>query len=261
MLQTAVLASGSKGNCILVRTAQTTILIDAGISVKRIFAALQALNLNYENISAVVVSHEHSDHISSIGAVSRTLKIPIYITKATLTSCRNRLGNTYDRLAFFRIGESFKIRDIVIHPFYSSHDAIESCNFVFSADMYPDTKLALVTDVGFATNLLINRLQNCSTLILESNHDEKMLLDGPYDWHLKQRIRSIQGHLSNVQAVGVVSQIMHPGLRNLVLAHLSEVNNHPELALQTMKKYLEMIKSDTRLYLSDQYSHTELINV
>ena len=261
MFQTAVLASGSKGNCVVVRSDATALLVDAGISAKRIWFALEQLNIDKHSLQAVLLSHEHGDHISSAGAVSRILKIPLYLTRDTYQACRHRLGNLYDRLEFISAGESFTIGDLVIHPFTSPHDAVDSCNFTIYPQLQPDRKLAIATDVGYQSRLLTTHLCNCSTLILESNHDQKMLLEGPYEWHLKQRIMSNHGHLSNLEAVGVISQVMHAGLKNLILAHLSEVNNLPDLAEKTMLEFLQSINSEVRLLVADQYQHTCLIDI
>ncbi len=261
MFQTSVLASGSKGNALLVRSEATSVLLDAGVAAKTIFAALEALRIERHSLQAVIVSHEHSDHVRSVGAISRLLKIPLYINYETYCQCSHRLGRLPVAVQFFETGSSFRIRDLVIHPFSSSHDAADSCNFTFLREGAEDRKLGIATDLGYPTAMAVNKLKHCSTLILESNHDERMLLEGPYPWELKQRIKSINGHLSNLQAVGVVSQVMHHGLRNLVLAHLSETNNDPDLAYQTMLAYLTSIRSDTRLFVAEQHHHTPLLDV
>jgi phosphoribosyl 1,2-cyclic phosphodiesterase len=261
VFQTAVLASGSKGNCVLVQTAQTAVLVDAGIAAKRIWDALEKLKVDKNKLEGILISHEHGDHIYGAGAVSRYLKIPIYLTRDTYMACRHRLGNLRDRIVFITAGESFKIRDLHVHPFSSPHDAIDSCNFTLAHADYPDRKLAVATDVGYQSRLLTTHLSNCSTLILESNHDLKMLKEGPYDWNLKQRILSNHGHLSNLDAVGVISQVMHSGLKNLILAHLSEVNNLPDLAEKTMLEFLQSINSDVKLIVAHQHVHTPLIDI
>ncbi len=261
MFQTAVLASGSKGNCVLVASDETALLVDVGISAKRIWAALDNLSFDKNRLQGILISHEHGDHISGAGAVSRLLKIPLYLTRDTYFACKHRLGNLHDRIVFIRAGESFAIGDLVIHPFASPHDAVDSCNFTIHLMNEPDRKLAIATDVGYQSRLLTTHLCNCSTLILESNHDQKMLLEGPYEWHLKQRIMSNHGHLSNLDAVGVISQVMHNGLKNLILAHLSEVNNLPDLAEQTMLEFLHSINSEVTLLVADQYRHTILIDI
>jgi phosphoribosyl 1,2-cyclic phosphodiesterase len=261
MFRTAVIASGSKGNCVLVTSDETAVLVDVGIAARRVWSALENLRFDRNRIAGILVSHEHGDHISGVGAVSRSLHVPVYITRDTYMACRHRLGNLHDRLVFITAGETFTLGDMVIHPFSSPHDAVDSCNFTISGAAFPERKLAIATDVGYQSRLLTTHLANCTTLILESNHDLQMLKDGPYDWNLKQRILSNHGHLSNLDAVGVISQVIHSGLKNLILAHLSEVNNLPDLAEQTMRSFLCSVNSDTRLLVADQYTHTDFIDI
>lgn len=259
--QTLIIASGSKGNCLVVQTENTALLLDAGVSMRRIQDSMTAQGMAFDKLSAVIVSHEHSDHTRSVGAISRKLRIPIFINRSTLGSCEWKLGRVDDRIEFFNTGTAFQIGDIIVEAFASSHDAADSCNFVFYPEFEPTRRLGVATDLGYPTQLSVVKLSNATTLVLESNHDEVMLMEGPYDWHLKQRIRSSQGHLSNLQAVGLVSSLMHPGLKTLILAHLSEVNNHPELARSTMSSYLQSIRSEVRLIVAEQDRATELIDV
>jgi len=261
MFQTAVLASGSKGNSVLVRSNSTAILIDAGISVRQILSSLHVLGMDGSQIKAVVISHEHSDHIRSAGAVSRTLHIPLYFTSNTLEVCAHKLGNIRGRFEFFEAGSTFEIGNLQIHPFSSSHDATDSCNFYVRCLDKEDRKLGLATDLGKFSRLTTRHLAEATTLILESNHDLKMLMEGPYDWHLKQRVKSSHGHLSNDQAVELISLLHHPSLQNLILAHLSEINNSPVIARDTMTEYLNSAKSDAKLYIANQYSNTPLIDI
>ncbi len=261
MFKTAVIASGSKGNCVLVAGRETALLVDVGIAAKRVWAALDDLQYDRARIAGILVSHEHGDHISGVGAAARQLKVPVYLTRDTYMACRHRLGNLHDRIQFITAGKDFSIGDLLIHPFSSPHDAIDSCNFTLQLAGQPERKLAIATDVGYQSRLLINHLSNCTTLILESNHDLQMLKDGPYDWFLKQRIMSNHGHLSNLDAVGVISQVIHSGLKNLILAHLSEINNLPELAEQTMREFLASIHSDVNILVADQYRSTAFIDI
>jgi phosphoribosyl 1,2-cyclic phosphodiesterase len=258
MFQTSVLASGSKGNSILVRSNNTGIIVDAGISLKRIWAALEALQVPRHSIKAVIVSHEHSDHTRSAGALSRSLKIPLIISADTYAFCAHRLGKVQHYLRYFESGIDFMVGDILVRPFRSSHDAVDPCNFRFEHD---DRKLGIALDLGYFSKLTVLRLSEVNTLILESNHDLTMLMEGPYDWNLKKRVKSEHGHLSNEQAVGLLSQIIHPGLGNLILAHLSEINNHPDLAFEVMNAYLSSIRSQTRLLVAGQHQHTILLDV
>ncbi len=261
MFQTSVLVSGSKGNAVLVRTGDVAVLLDAGVAARTIFAALDDLGFDPALLKAVIVSHEHSDHTRGVGVMARKLKIPVYINEGTLNQCAHRLGELPAGVRMFETGDTFSIRDLVIHAFKASHDAVDCCNFTFIRDGDAERKLGVATDLGFPTALAVNKLKHCTTLVLESNHDERMLMIGPYDWELKQRIKSIKGHLSNLQAVGVVSQVMHHGLQNLILAHLSEINNDPQLALQTMRDYLQTIRSDIQLLVAEQHRHTPLLDV
>jgi len=261
MFQTTVIASGSKGNCVLVQTRETAILIDAGVSMRRILDAMANLKIPESKLAAVLVSHEHGDHIRSVGAISRKLKIPIHINRPTLALCGDRLGNIGNFLNIFNTGSSFRIGDIEVDAFAASHDSAECCNFTLASLNEPCRKLGIATDLGYPTQLSIMKLSGSSTLILESNHDEVMLMNGPYDWHLKQRIRSSQGHLSNIQAVGLISSLPHNGLKNLILAHLSETNNDPVLAERTMRDYLASIRSEVKLMLAAQDTHTPLIDI
>jgi phosphoribosyl 1,2-cyclic phosphodiesterase len=258
MFQTSVLASGSKGNSILVRSQNTGIILDAGISMKRIREAVDALKVPRDIIKAVIVSHEHSDHTRSAGALCRSLKIPLYISPDTYAYSSHRLGRVDERLQYFEAGVEFLIGDILVQPFRSSHDAVDSCNFTFEHD---DRKLGVAIDLGYFSKLTLMKLSNLHTLVLESNHDLQMLMDGPYDWNLKKRVKSEHGHLSNDQAVGLLSQVLHPGLKNLVLAHLSETNNRPDLAFKVMNDYLQTIRSDINLLVADQYCHTPLVDI
>ncbi len=261
MFQTSVLASGSKGNSILIRTEKTTFLLDAGLSGIKIINAMNKIGVSGESLHAVLVSHEHTDHILGVGILARKYRIPIYISGITYPICKGRLGKLPQDAQFFNNGETFSIGDISITPFSSSHDVVDGSNFIFQKLNDSTRKLAIATDLGFSSNLLITKLKNSSTIILESNHDLEMLLSGPYPWHLKQRIKGRQGHLSNEQAVGVISQIFHSGINNIILAHLSEINNQPVLAYNSMKNYLETIRHDIKLVVSSQYEPTDLIDI
>ncbi|MCF7858759.1 MAG: MBL fold metallo-hydrolase [Candidatus Cloacimonetes bacterium] len=261
MFQTSVLASGSKGNSILIRTERTKLLIDAGLSGKKIFEFIQSIKLDINKLQGVVASHEHSDHIKGAGIICRKFNIPLFITKSTYSACKDRIGNLTSGLVFFENGSTFQIGDIIVRAFQSSHDVIDGSNFTFSKVGDKTRKLSIATDLGFSSKLMLNQLEDSTSIILESNHDIKMLLEGTYPPHLKQRIKSNQGHLSNDQAVGVVSKVVHQGLKNIILAHLSEENNLPEKAEQLMRDYLNSINHEVELIVASQYKSTKLIDV
>ncbi|MCD6181313.1 MAG: MBL fold metallo-hydrolase [Candidatus Cloacimonetes bacterium] len=259
MFQTAVLASGSKGNCTLIRTENTSILVDAGLSGKRIFNAMEQLHLHKEKVCGLIISHEHGDHIKGAGVVCRKLKIPLYIMRTTHLSMEDRLGKLPEGVVYYQSGKSFSIGDIDVDPFVASHD-VDCCNFTFQ-QQNSDKKLGLATDLGFSSRLMLQKMKGVNTLILESNHDEKLLLEGPYPWELKQRVKSRHGHLSNNQAVEVVRKIIHDDLQTIILAHLSEINNMPELAHDTMKQYLQDAKHNCRIVVSSQDEPTRIIDI
>lgn len=261
MFQTAVIASGSKGNCFLVRTEQTKLIIDAGLSAKRVLEAMASLKLDHNKVEAVLISHEHSDHIKGAGVLCRKLNIPLYITDLTYNLCRARLGKLPLGVHHFKIGERFEIGDLLIDSFPASHDGIDGANFIIEKIGESNRKLALVTDLGYSSRLTKLKMQKATTLILECNHDVELLLDGPYPWHLKQRIRSRHGHLSNDQAIELFREIMHPELVNVILAHLSEVNNCPDLVEKLWGEFLRSINSESKLLISSQYEPTPLVDI
>ncbi len=261
MFQTAVLASGSKGNCFVVQTEKTKLLLDAGLSGKKIFQALEKIGLDKTGFDALLISHDHHDHISGAGIICRMMNIPLYINESTYLMKRKHFGKLPFDAHFFYNEDKFEIGDIQINPFSSSHDSLDSSNFIFRKKGLKKSKLAIATDLGFSTRLTIKKLRNSTTIVLESNHDEKMLIEGPYPWHLKQRVKGKQGHLSNEQAVGIITQVIHPGLKNLILAHLSEINNTPEIAQTLMEDYLKMVNHDLNLVVSSQYEPTKLVEI
>ena len=261
MFQTSVLASGSKGNSILIRTEKSKILLDAGLSGRKIINFINSIELDENKLNAVLISHEHSDHIRGAGIICRKLNIPLYITHLTYSICQVKLGKLPAGVVYFSIGKSFKIGDIEVRAFQSSHDAIDGSNFIFKKIGDKKRKLAVATDLGYSSKLMIELLKKSSSIILESNHDIKMLLEGSYPANLKQRIKSRQGHLSNEQAVDVIAKVAHQGLKSVILAHLSEENNHPKKAEQAMRNYLHSIDHELKLIVASQYSSTELIDI
>ncbi|MDD3049923.1 MAG: MBL fold metallo-hydrolase [Candidatus Cloacimonetes bacterium] len=261
MFQVSVLASGSKGNSFLIKTERSAVLLDAGLSGKKICEAIRNVNYSEDKIQGIIISHEHSDHIKGAGIICRKLKIPLYITERTYYASRYCLGELPYGVHHFASNEEFSISDIHVKPFPSSHDAADSCNFIFQRMGDDESRLAIITDLGYSSNLTLSRLKSVTTLIIESNHDEKMLLDGPYPWELKQRVKSKHGHLSNNQAKELVRTIMHHKLKNIILAHLSEQNNDPVLAYQNMADLIKESGMSIYLSVSSQNTSTPLIDV
>ena len=251
-LAVCVLASGSKGNAIYVSDGHTAILVDAGLSGREIERRLQSRGLQAEDLYALVLSHEHADHAQGVGVLSRRYRLPVYSTRKTAEAAY-RIGNVSDTV-FFECGETFRIASLLIQPFSLSHDAEDPAGFTIQVN---GLKLGIVTDLGVVTSMVREHLKGCHALILEANHDDAMLLNGPYPWPLKQRIRSRRGHLSNTDSSSLLSDIWHDRLQHVILAHLSETNNTPQEALRSVAPAL--FGSRTQLHVAVQHRCGDLI--
>ena len=253
-LSVCVLASGSKGNAIHIDDGRTHILVDAGLSGIEIQRRMAAANLDIEKLNAIVVSHEHSDHIRGVGVLARRYDLPVYMTQGTATAAAGQLGRI-DKLHCFDIGHAFAVDDLAIHPFSVSHDARDPAGFTVSCN---GRKIGIATDLGIATGMVKQHLKACELLVLEANHDPVMLKNGPYPWPLKQRIQSRNGHLSNQESRDLLGEIKHDGLCHVILAHLSETNNTPEKALQSIQ---EAVGGEDRfeLHVACQEKCSELV--
>ncbi len=249
------LASGSKGNSLFISWKNNSILIDAGLSGVEIERRLKSKNLSPENLTAIIVTHEHSDHIRGVGILSRRYNIPIYINKSTYKKASN-LGRLTGDLEFFECGKSFKIDSMEIAPFTISHDAVDPSGFTLK---HKAKKIGIATDLGIATNLVKEHLKNCSLLYLESNHDPDMLINGPYPWFLKQRIKGKHGHLSNMDSKELLEELNNKDLKHVILAHLSEENNTPEKAYNCAKAGLN--SSDVEIEVAMPHKPGKLITL
>jgi phosphoribosyl 1,2-cyclic phosphodiesterase len=224
-MKVCLLASGSKGNALYVETAGTRLLMDAGLSARELQLRLAAIGVEPSSLHAIVISHEHTDHIRGAGTFSRRFKIPVLSSHVAARQLRTLIGKTEH--VDFSAGDGFEFRDLRIEPFPISHDAVDPVGFMIESR---EGRIGVATDLGMVTRLVQARLAGCRVLVLESNHDEEMLLNGPYPWHLKQRIKSRQGHLANSESAQLLEQLLHEGLEGVLLAHLSETNNDPVLA-------------------------------
>lgn len=209
------------------------ILVDAGLSGKKTTELLECNGLDIEEISAILLTHEHEDHVSGAGVLARMSGAPIYATRLTHLYCRG-MGKV-ERRCFSPL-RTFSVGEIVFHPFPVSHDAIDPIGFIISND---GTKIGILTDLGIMTLEIIKYLQSCATVILESNYDPDMLWDGPYPSHLKKRIAGPWGHLSNREAAETAAVLTTGSLKNLILAHLSGNNNTEMTALDAIVRKLE----------------------
>jgi len=224
-----VLSSGSKGNAIYISGGSTSILIDAGLSGIEIERRLASREIQPESLDAIIVSHEHSDHIQGVGVLARRFDLPVYISKKT-ESAANQIGTVKD-FKYFECGSSFQIKDLTLHPFSVSHDAEDPAGFTVGQN---GMKVGVATDLGHPTSMVKEHLKSCSLLVLEANHDIDMLIDGPYPWPVKQRIQSRTGHLSNEAAKKLLKEVLNDKLEHVVLSHLSEINNSPQKALSVI---------------------------
>lgn len=228
----ASLGSGSRGNATLVQQNGTCLLVDCGFSAKEVEARMARCKISAEEIDAILVTHEHGDHINGVGALARKYSLPVWATGGTLSA--DRLG---ERVEMNRICShtAFAIGDIEVQPFPVPHDAREPSQFVFANG---DKRLGLLTDVGSYTPHLQEQLSGCDALILECNHDTEMLANGEYPLSLQRRVGGDHGHLNNAQAADILQRIDHSKLTQLVAAHLSEKHNTPELARSALAEVL-----------------------
>lgn len=229
------LASGSQGNALYIESDESRILIDAGLSGRELARRLSSIGVDADDLNAVFVTHEHLDHCRGLGAMARRHHLPLYAHGATLDALP-RLGRVRS-LNEFDVGDPFVFRDMQVLPFPVTHDAASPVGFTIETRC---GKIGIATDLGMPTRLVAQRLRNCRVLVIESNHDEKMLRDGPYPWHLKERIRGSHGHLSNRACADLLQELSWPGLEMVFLAHLSEQNNCPDLAGRMAR---EVVKS------------------
>ena len=224
-MRVCLLASGSKGNAVYIETGGTRILIDAGLSGKELTSRLQGIGVAAGDLNGLLVTHEHLDHCRGLGPMARRFRLPVFIHPETLRALP--AAGRIEDVREFEAGAAFSLRDLRIEAFPLTHDAAAPVGFIIDTE---EGKIGIATDLGIATRLVMQRLQGCRVVILESNHDEEMLRDGPYPWPLKQRIRSQHGHLSNSASALLLQELLGEKLEAVFLAHLSEVNNHPDLA-------------------------------
>jgi len=235
------LASGSSGNCYYLGTEKTNILIDAGISGKRVCNDLgEKVGLNGTGLDGIFVTHEHIDHIQSVGVLARKFKTPLYATKGTWAGMKNKIGTVDQDLCHILPDTgSIEINDLNIEWFPTSHDANEPVGYLVEND---NKQVGLATDTGMINKRMAKALCDVNLLILEANHDEKMLLSGRYPAYLKKRIQSSLGHLSNSAAGQALLDLAGDKTKSVFLAHLSQENNLPSLALQTVGDILRRDK-------------------
>jgi phosphoribosyl 1,2-cyclic phosphodiesterase len=252
-----VLGSGSRGNSTFIEHGTSRLLIDAGFSGKEIARRLALINRRPEQLSAIIVTHEHGDHISGVGVLSRRFQLPVYANFGTHQAAEKRMGKLFVRQEF-STGQKFTLKGLEIHPFAVSHDTADPVGFVVSNGKQT---MGYCTDTGRLTKLMSHLLGKCQGLILEANHDPQMLKDGPYPLPLKQRVQSNRGHLANEDAASFACELVGGALQVLVLAHLSETNNLPELARREMEKKFVRHPARPELLLAMQSNPGPLVDL
>lgn len=247
-MRICLLASGSRGNAVYIESGSTRLLVDAGLSARAVTSRLEAIGVEAESLDAVFVTHEHRDHCQGLGPLARRFSLPVYIHPETLKALGDigRLPEVRE----FDTSEPVVLNGLAIEAFPITHDATHTVGFTFAGE---EGKIGFATDLGMVTRLVRQRLSECRVLILESNHDEQMLMKGPYPWPLKQRVRSNHGHLSNRDAAQLLQELLWHGLEGVFLAHLSETNNQPQLAFRHAQQILAAQTScDPRLHVGSQ---------
>jgi phosphoribosyl 1,2-cyclic phosphodiesterase len=245
-LRFASLGSGSRGNATLIQSAGTLVLVDCGFPARELVRRCELLGVDPARIDAILVTHEHGDHIRGVGAVARKFRLPVWMTHGTYRA--HDCGELPDLQLFGSHDGSFKLGDLTVTPVPVPHDAREPCQYTFAA---AGARFGMVTDLGSLTPVLVAALDGLDALLLECNHDPVMLANGPYPASLQARVGGNYGHLSNLQAAQLLQSIDHERLRYLVAGHLSEKNNTPELARQALASVADF---GARLSLLEQDS-------
>lgn len=239
------IASGSSGNCIYVGDDNTHLLIDTGISRKRVEEGLNTIGLTLSDMSGILVTHEHSDHISGLGVILRKYHIPVYGTNETIEeSAKTKYLDKVDFALMNGVNtdEDFTIGTLKIHPFSISHDAANPCGYRIS-DIDERKAVAVATDMGCYNEYIVDKLKNLDAILLEANHDIKMLQVGSYPYYLKQRILGNHGHLCNEMSGRLLDEILSDRLKKIYLGHLSKENNYPDLAYESVRAEINLSDS------------------
>ena len=230
MIEICALASGSNGNCYYIGNEKDAVLVDAGISTKKILLRMEEAGLQQSKVRGIFISHEHSDHIHAVRVLSKRLNIPAWFSQRTFDAMN--IADRPELVQIFIPDKALKVGSFTIHPFLKNHDAAEPCSFRIEHD---DWHIGVFTDIGEACTKVIHHLRKCHALFIETNYDEKMLWNGGYPYHLKSRVASAVGHLSNDQAFELIRDHAGPELVHVFLSHLSGENNRPELAAECFR--------------------------
>lgn len=256
-VQVSVLASGSAGNCVYVESDGAAVLIDCGLTVPGLRRRLAELGRDLSKLVGVFVTHDHGDHVGSSVALARKLGVPLYATAGT-HSILGRLPE--DLVRIVRADEPVSVLDFTVLPVATPHDGIESVAFKVTSRQ--DARcVAVATDLGYVSRAVVERLAGAHLLVVEHNHDERLLIEGPYPQSLKTRILGARGHLSNEQGATLAAHLIHPGLRQVVLAHLSETNNTPDLARRAFERFNPDAPITLALHVAEQHRPSPVYDV
>ena len=251
-LQIASLNSGSNANCYYIGNTKEAVLVDAGLSCRETERRMKRLDLDISLVKAIFISHEHADHISGLQVLSKKYRLPVYITNTTLRNCRFEIEK--ERVFSFIHNEPVSIGELSVIPFAKSHDADDPHSFIISGNA---VHIGVITDIGYACKHVIKYFKLCDAVFLESNYCEQMLTDGPYPLRLKRRISSRKGHLSNDQALELFLNHKPRNLQLLILSHLSQNNNRPEI----VNKMFSENAGGVRIIVASRYKETELFTI
>ncbi len=260
-LRVAVLASGSKGNSTLIASLRTRILVDCGLSCRETFRRLQAVGEDPHRLDAILISHEHSDHVGGLPVMARKTRATVFMTGPANDAWGKVCDDSdLDRLELFTAGHRFLVGDIEVTPFTVPHDAADPVAFTFRCE---GVKVGIVTDLGYIPRSVSEHVRGCDVLVIESNHDLEMLRTGPYPWSVKQRVGSRVGHLSNSTLAEFFANDYDGSAAFVVLAHLSEQNNHPEIARRSAEGALQARRDllRNRLLLAAQHNALDPIRL
>lgn len=236
-IRASALCSGSSGNSIYVQTESDKFIVDCGLNGRKFIDGLATLQVEPADLSGILITHEHRDHISGLGVILRRFKLPLYITRATYAAARQEIGDfAPELLNFIPADDSFVIGESRIHPFRLSHDAVEPRGFRFET---AHGDISICTDTGRITGEILTAVSGSKLVFIETNYDENLLRSGPYPLWLKRRISGELGHLSNLVAAKFLQLLISSGTSELVLSHLSKKNNYPQLASLTVRKNLD----------------------
>lgn len=258
-MKVSVLGSGSRGNATLVVAGDTKVLVDAGFSGRDLARRLDLLEVDPREIDGIVITHDHGDHTRGMGIFARRFDTPVYVTDATRRACRAHFKGTEVTIAY-RAGHPFTLGALRIEPFLTVHDAVDPVGITL-IEQSTGTRLGVATDLGRPTAQVRHAMGQCDFIVLEANHDETMLQNGPYPWSVKSRIASSHGHLSNQAAARFAAEIFHPRLAGVLLAHLSCECNAPDLARRVVGKALKQRGYRGYLEVASQDHPTSLLDI